>query len=444
MLATVPKKALDCDRGVVPVSYELAVGLLTKPVRATPDGRLDVLDFISNAMTTRNAGVQALNAILEKVSPLDVQLTSSGEGGQIGTNPIAFGPEAFSRVRWAGAKGAHDSLVAKENVCIAIMAALKTVAGAEIRSALATQLARAMQAKAGLTNEEIQAVEQPTTNPQLTNAMAAAVGAPVLPEMVPTDHVVTTGDTTVTTGATNVTIHAAPRAPSDDGQGSGTALQTVSTDRLIELAVQPEGQLQPFAMRMLDRVERSAEAQTRKQEVELKKCELEVDLLEQRKEHTETDHKRKVEQEVASSARKVQHTRVVDMAVVIAATHKTAVDNKMMTPRLRHELSEQLTANLAGAGNEATTTAHGAIHIPKIFTAKAYAEHLRGAPLTDAKEITKLRSVAAQIFHHTFKQPATCVLPQEREGMACVAQFKESDLQHRAFHNLFVPYRSTH
>ena len=37
---------------------------------------------------------------------------------------------------------------------------------------------------------------------------------------------------------------------------------------------------------------------------------------------------------------------------------------------------------------------------------------------------------------------ATRVLPQESEGMDMVAQFKETDLRHRAFRALFAPYRS--
>ena len=442
MLTAIPKKATGCDRGVVPVSYELAPGLLTKPVRSTPDGRLDLLDVLENVTTTRKGGVQALNGILEKTVRIDHAGRSHSQSDQTTTTPTGFGPEAFSRVRWAGAKGSHDSLVAKENVCIAVVAALKTVAGAEIRSALATTLARGMQAKAGLTNEEIQAVEQTVTNPQLTNAMAAAIGAPVLPEQAPAGPSVTIGDTnanpTITTGDTNVTVHAAPRAPSDDGQCSGTELQTVPTNRLIELAVQPDNPLQGFATRMLALVERSAVAQTCKQEVELKKGELEAELLEQRKEHTEADHKRKAEHQTALAEQKTKHARKMDTLAAITATHKAAAELKTLTPRLRHELSEQLVANLAG-GSEATPD--GTIHIPKTFTAKAYAEHLCGAPLTDADEIRDLRSKAVHVFLQTFKEPATHVLPQEREGMAHVAQFKETDLQHRAFRKLFAPYR---
>ena len=39
-----------------------------------------------------------------------------------------------------------------------------------------------------------------------------------------------------------------------------------------------------------------------------------------------------------------------------------------------------------------------------------------------------------------FKEAATRALPQESEGMDLVAQFKESDLRHRAFRALFAPY----
>jgi len=42
----------------------------------------------------------------------------------------------------------------------------------------------------------------------------------------------------------------------------------------------------------------------------------------------------------------------------------------------------------------------------------------------------------------TFRVAATRVLPQESEGMDMVAQFKETDLRHRAFRALFAPYRS--
>ena len=46
------------------------------------------------------------------------------------------------------------------------------------------------------------------------------------------------------------------------------------------------------------------------------------------------------------------------------------------------------------------------VRIPKIFTAKAYAEHLSGAPLTDTDTIKKLRDEAAQAFQATFNKEA--------------------------------------
>jgi len=317
-----------------------------------------------------------------------------------------------------------------------MLLALRSRGGDELRAALATQLVRAMQAKAGLSDEEIHALEQPTPNPQLTNAVAAAVGAPVLPEPASaagsSSNQITIGpanggDLTANPNV-NVNVHppapAPPRSPSSDGGGG--ELQAVPTDRLIDLATQPQNPLQGFAMRMLGYVERSAVAQVRKHEIAI--------------EHAEDDHKRKAEHETALAEEELKKAKKMNTILAIKGTREAAAEGHILTPRLRNELSEQLVNNLAGNEGEALVDAD--LCIPKLFTAKAYAEHLNsGVPLTDAAELARLRSDAAQLYLKTFKVAATRVLPQAREGTALVCQFKSVDLKHRAFARLFAKYR---
>ena len=111
---------------------------------------------------------------------------------------------------------------------------------------------------------------------------------------------------------------------------------------------------------------------------------------------------------------KAKQQKTMHMIESIKGTYHTAVEMQTCTARLRNELSEQLINNLAGGEGEALVDAD--VRIPKIFTAKAYAEHLSGAPLTDATTIKKLREETAQAFHKAFNMPATRVLPQAREG----------------------------
>ena len=86
---------------------------------------------------------------------------------------IGFEPSDVSYVRWAGARGPHDSIVAPMNVAVAFLLQLNTRGAAELRGAVATAFTRALANKAG-----ILLVEAPTANASLTAAVAAAVDAP--------------------------------------------------------------------------------------------------------------------------------------------------------------------------------------------------------------------------------------------------------------------------
>ena len=151
-------KAMGADRGVVPVAFEIGGQILTKPVRAHADGRVDLLDIAANMYSKRSAARMAMNRLLYDEG--SIRYNDQNEPCLIG-----FPRSAFSKVRWAGETGAHDSIVALPNVAVHMLLALRSRGGDELRAALATQLVRAMQAKAGLSDEEIHALEQPTPKP---------------------------------------------------------------------------------------------------------------------------------------------------------------------------------------------------------------------------------------------------------------------------------------
>ena len=456
MLATIPKKAPKHDRGVVPVLQKAAFGADTNDIRATPDGRLDVLDVLENVMTTRDAGRQALNAILEKVFPIEVDQTGIPQGTQAPVNPIGFGPEAFSRVRWAKAKGGFDSIVAKQNVCDAIVASLQTRGGAEIRSSLATMVRRWLQEKQGMTQEEIQAAEQPTTNPQLTNSMAAAVGAVVLPETLqqqtPTGPTVTIGDSNtnpvVNGGDVNVTVHQ-PTPPKSSSSADGNELQATGPPiaLLLEVAGNINHPAHGWAMGMLGSVQKTAEAHADK----------EVEYVAQEREktkqvHEHTEQERAKTKQVQTEAAKVEDERVDakearkrKMAIdesewertskmrTIKSTFAIAREMGQATPALREQLAARLTSNEIVASDD-----HGAAQPPpEIETAKSYAERILGRPLNDTDVIKKLRIDVNAAYHRVFKKPASLVLPQVREGTSLVASFHARELAHPALHTVW-------
>ena len=137
MLTTIPKKAAGCDRGVVPVSYELAPGLLTKPVRATPDGRLDLLDVIENVTTTRHGAVQALDSALKR------------NGVDVST---------ISRVRWKRARGPHDAMVAYPNTAMVLLLQVKATFN-NCNSQIAQRICNNLEAKK-VAQEQAEAAER--------------------------------------------------------------------------------------------------------------------------------------------------------------------------------------------------------------------------------------------------------------------------------------------
>ena len=63
-------KAVGADRGVAAKPFELAEGLLTKPIRSTPDGRLDILDVVENICSTRDAAKTAVNRLFSDVESI--------------------------------------------------------------------------------------------------------------------------------------------------------------------------------------------------------------------------------------------------------------------------------------------------------------------------------------------------------------------------------------
>ena len=216
----------------------------------------------------------------------------------------------------------------------------------------------------------------------LTGAEDSAVAAqavPVLgmapaPAAANNHHVVSSrGDVNIHVG----TPAAAPVALSDDGQASGKELQVVPSNQLIELAAQPDNpELQAFGMRMLARVERSAEAQARKQEVE-------TEIVVSRKRHL--DH----------------------MAELGELKESVAMlrENGGMTPAA----SRALARRVLGTGELSTEIRSSDDHAlervvqqaASLRTAKEHQELLTATPVTDRKKLNKLRTDVKRAYRAT-------------------------------------------
>ena len=157
------RRAPPQSRGIVPVHVELPASVLTKPVRQDPStGRVSISDCVQNVSSGHDA---ATRLVTRYFNPDTIEATIS---------ELGFAPSDVSFVRWAGARGSRDSIVAPLNVAVAFLMQLNTRGAAELRGAVATQFTRALAAKAGLSN----VAEAPTANPQLTEAVAQAADAP--------------------------------------------------------------------------------------------------------------------------------------------------------------------------------------------------------------------------------------------------------------------------
>ena len=458
-------KAVGADRGVAPVPFELVGSVLTKPIRAHSDGRIDLLDTASNMYEKRSAACQAVKRLL-----YDTQVVNDTESlTDDGQSLLGFPLSAFSKVRWEGQGGSHDSIVAFPNVAIAMLLALKTRGGTELKAALATELARAMQAKAGLSDAEIQALEAQTTNPQLTNAVAAAAGVPVLPEQpqaAAAAPVVTIGDNNVAptnnggdltaNPNVNVTVHA-PAPPKSPSSADGNELQATGPPitLLIELAGNVAHPAHGWAMGMLGSVQKTAVAHADK---EVEYLEQEREKTKQVQEHTKqvqehTEQERAKTQQVQTEAAKAEDERVDakearkrKMAIdesewertsklrTIKSTFSIAREMGQATPALREQLAARLTSNEIVASDDLSPTA---VPPPEIETAKSYAERLLGRSLTDAGAISKLRADVNAAYLRVFKKPASTVLPQVREGTSIVASFHTRELAHPSLHGIW-------
>ena len=164
------RKAPPKSRGIVPRHLELPEAVLTKSVRQDPSTlKVSISDCVQNVSSGYEAAKRLVSrhfdptAIGDHPSPLQETLSA-----------IGFDASDVSYVRWAGARGSNDSIVAPLNVCVAFLLSLNTRGAAELRSSIATQFTRALAAKAGMT----ELAEAPTANPRLTAAVSAVVDVP--------------------------------------------------------------------------------------------------------------------------------------------------------------------------------------------------------------------------------------------------------------------------
>jgi len=443
------ERAPEHDRGITPQDFTLTDGLLTKPVRATADNRVDLLDLAENVSSTRDAAKQALRTLI-----------GDGSGIGSGASPIGFDPSTITRVRWAGARGSHDSMVAPLNVAVAVLLGLRTRGGGDVRAAIATAFVRALAAKAGMSEEQVATLEAQTANPALTGAVVAAVGAPVADAPAPILN--SGGDQTV---SVNVT-----RSPgSEDADGDHRLVPSVAPQLLLEqLARDPAHPAYKFALTMMGHIEHAAEATAKhveaKAELELAKRDTELLVQEQKKEFAEIqkngelqrqEHAQKLaeEEELLTKRRRefeeeqkgaeVKRVKHADKLSAITATFNAASEMKTLTPRLRSELSEQMVNALVEPEDVQQVGAAAAnVQAPRFMTAKAYAERLSGAEITDKEELSKLRKAVAVLYQRVFKVAATAAQGQAREGSSMVCQFPTADLASPGMAPAFAKYRA--
>ena len=104
------RRAPPASRGIVPVHVELPESVFTKPVRQDPNtGFLSISDCVQNV----SSGYEAATRLVARYFHADaIEVTMTN---------IGFEPSDVSYVRWAGARGSNDSIVAPLNVAMAFL-----------------------------------------------------------------------------------------------------------------------------------------------------------------------------------------------------------------------------------------------------------------------------------------------------------------------------------
>ena len=125
------RRAAPASRGIVPVTIDLPESVLIKQVRQDPaTGNVSLSDCVQNVSSGYEASKRLISRHFDpkkigaQKSPLEETMSL-----------IGFEPSDVSYVRWSGARGPHDSIVAPLNVAVAFLLQLNTRGAAELRGA---------------------------------------------------------------------------------------------------------------------------------------------------------------------------------------------------------------------------------------------------------------------------------------------------------------------
>jgi len=142
--------------------------LLAPNTRVTSDGRIDILDALEGFFNSRSACCVAVNRLLELETKCE---------------PLGFGSESISRVRWENARGRYGSLVAKANTILAMALTLRSKKCGDLKASISNNFVRGLMLNAGHSEEDIAKQLDTTSDPRLTDRCAAAIGLPVTPSL---------------------------------------------------------------------------------------------------------------------------------------------------------------------------------------------------------------------------------------------------------------------